>query len=367
MIWYLIKNNFKLMLRNKIILICVVFGPVLVIAVLSSAFESLMKSYETTDRFKAGYRVEKGSFWEEYVEIIKEAGKDAGIQFLEYPEGKPEEIVENNGLSCFAELGSREYKVYKSADNETEGVTLEYFLVWCLDQSLDQALIMSVHADISNKEDIEIPVQKLDYMPAVDAKDYYGIIEIVYFSFLGIICIASILSSEKKNGIGQRLQITSLSSFKLYFAKWIPLVSFMAFGIGVSVLVSSFMFGIHWGNLALSVILVLLVIMAGASLGLMYYSIFKNLAVTVIILFTITWFMGFFGGSFETYMFSSFPETVKRISPIYHVNRALIEYSCMGHSTYTLNSIFYLLAIIAAGTGIAVLTDWIRKKGKEKG
>ena len=34
MIWYLIKNNFKLMLRNKIILICVVFGPVLVIAVL---------------------------------------------------------------------------------------------------------------------------------------------------------------------------------------------------------------------------------------------------------------------------------------------------------------------------------------------
>ena len=55
-----------------------------------------------------------------------------------------------------------------------------------------------VHADISNKEDIEIPVQKLDYMPAVDAKDYYGIIEIVYFSFLGIICIASILSSEKK-------------------------------------------------------------------------------------------------------------------------------------------------------------------------
>lgn len=265
------------MLRNKIILICVVFGPVLVIAVLSSAFESLMKSYETTDRFKAGYRVEKGSFWEEYVEIIKEAGKDAGIQFLEYPEGKPEEIVENNGLSCFADLGSREYKVYKSADNETEGVTLEYFLVWCLDQSLDQALIMSVHADISNKEDIEIPVQKLDYMPAVDAKDYYGIIEIVYFSFLGIICIASILSSEKKNGIGQRLQITSLSSFKLYFAKWIPLVSFMAFGIGVSVLVSSFMFGIHWGNLALSVILVLLVIMAGASLGLMFYSIFKIL------------------------------------------------------------------------------------------
>lgn len=367
MIWYLIKNNFKLMYRNKIILVSMVFAPVLVIAILSSAFEDLMKSHEVKDQFKAGYRVEEGSLWEKSVEIIKEAGKEAGIQFLEYPEGKPEEIIENNHLAGFADLGSRKYKLYKSAGNETEGITLEYFLERCLDQSLEQALVMSVHTDISNKKDLEIPIQKLDYMPAVNSKDYYGIIEIVYFSFLGIICIASVLSSEKKNGIRQRLQITSLSSFKLYLAKWIPLVSFMAFGIGVSAVVSSVMFGIHWGNLVLSAVLVLLVIMAGASLGLMFYSIFKNLAVTVIISFTITWFMGFFGGTFETYMFSSFSEMVKNISPVYHVNRALVEYSCMGHSSYTLSSIFYLIAITAVGTGIAVLTDWTGKKGKEKG
>lgn len=367
MIWYLIKNNFKLMFRNKIILTLMVFAPTLVIAVLSSAFEDLMKSYEVEDQFKAGYRVEKESLWEESFEIIKEAGAEAGIEFLEYPEGKPEEIVKNNGLAGFVDLRGSKYKIYKSPDNEAEGLILEYFLGCCLDQSLEQALLMSVHADISNKKDLEIPVQKLDYMPAVDSKDYYGIIEIVYFSFLGIICITSVLSSEKKNGIGKRLQMTSLSSFKLYFAKWIPLVSFMVFGMGVSSVVSSVMFGIHWGNLALSALLVLLVIMAGASLGLMFYSIFKNLAVTIIILFTIIWFMGFFGGSFETYMFSSLPEIVKNISPVYHVNRALVEYSCMGHSSYTLSSILYLSVVIIVSTGIAVLADWIEKKGKERG
>lgn len=367
MIWYLIKNNFKLMSRNKIVLLSMVFAPTLVIIILSSAFEDLMKSYEVKDQFKAGYRVEKGSFWEGSFEIIKEASKEEGINFLEYPEGEPEEIIENNGLAGFVSLGSSKYKIYKSADNEAEGIILEYFIERCLDQGMEQALIMSVNADISNKKDLEIPVQELDYMPAVGSKDYYGIIEIVYFSFLGIICITSVLSSEKKNGIGKRLQMTPLSNFKLYFAKWIPLVSFMVFGIGISVVFSSFMVGIHWGRLALSAFLVLLVIMAGASLGLMFYSIFKNLAVTVIISFTITWFMGFFGGSFETYMFSSLPEIVKNISPVYHVNRALVEYSCMGHSNYTLSSIFYLSALVIVCTGIAVLADWIEKKGKEKG
>lgn len=362
MIWYLIKNNLKLMFRNKAILATMVLGPVFVIAMLSSAFDDLMKSYEEAGKFKAGYQVEEGSFWENNIETIKKAGEEWGITFLEYPDGNPEELVKSGILSGFVKLGNEKYTIYENEDKETEGIILEYFFSRCLKESTGQAVQMKVPGAASGN--FGISLQKLDYMPAVNSSDYYGIIEMVYFGFLGVICIANVFISEKKNGIMQRFQITSLSCFKLYLAKWIPAVAIMASGILAASVISSVLFGIHWGNLVISAILVLLVIMAGISFGLMINAIFKNMAVTVIILFTSTFFMGFFGGSFETYMYSRLPETLKNISPVYHVNRALVEHSCMGHSGYTSSCILYFTAIIITCTVIAVLADWAGKRGK---
>lgn len=57
MIRYLIKNNFKLMFRNTWSVAVMLLGPILVIAVLSSAFSELMKSYEGVDEFTVGYRI----------------------------------------------------------------------------------------------------------------------------------------------------------------------------------------------------------------------------------------------------------------------------------------------------------------------
>lgn len=62
MIRYLIKNNFKLMLRNKWTLAVMVLGPIMVIAILSSAFGDLLKSYEGVDEFKTGTEWKKGLY-----------------------------------------------------------------------------------------------------------------------------------------------------------------------------------------------------------------------------------------------------------------------------------------------------------------
>ena len=53
---YLIKNNFKLMFRNTWSIVVMVMGPILVIAILSSAFSELMKSYDGVEEFMVGYR-----------------------------------------------------------------------------------------------------------------------------------------------------------------------------------------------------------------------------------------------------------------------------------------------------------------------
>lgn len=362
MIRYLIKNNFKLMFRNKWILLVLVLGPILVIAMLSSAFEDMMKSYEGVDEFQVGYKIEKESVFAEYIDEVKEAGAEAGITFVEYSTGEPKELMENNDLAGFVELAEGNYTVYESADFEVEGVTLEYFLNRVMKESSNQAMKMLIPT--IEEEEITLPIEKIDYMPAVDSKDYYGIIYIIYFSWCGLVCAGNILNNEKKYGIERKFQVAPISNAKLYLGKWISIVLVVAAGMGIAVASCVLLYDIHWGKPLLSALLVLLSIMASSAYGLMIYYFCKDLAITIIVLFTSVWFMGFFGGSFETYMFSSWSDSVKNLTPIYHINRALVELSCMGHSSYVGSCIAYMLAITVCCSIVAIIVDGIRKRGR---
>lgn len=361
MIRYLIKNNLKLMFRSKWIIGIMILGPVLVIAVLSSAFRELMEAYEDVGEFEAGFRVE-ADMLQDAVEQIRNAGKEAGIILYEYPEGEVKELMENNNLAGFADIGREVCTVYESADYAAEGIMLEYFISKIMTEGKNAALRQAVPS--IQEEEPQLPVQQLAYMPAVSAGDYYGIVQIVYFIWLSIVCAAGLLTSEKKNGINRKFQVSPVSGAMLYTAKWISMVLATLIGIGTAILLSAVLMDVHWGNLLLTSVLIVLVAMASTAFGLMIYYLCENIAVTVILLFAATWFMGFFGGCFETYMYSSLADAWKNASPIYHVNRALVEYSCMGESTYTASSMLYMLAIVLLCSGIAIAADKIRKRGR---
>ena len=184
MILYLMKNNFKLMMRNKLAIIVLLIGPLLCIAMLSTSFNSLMQSYEAPDKFTVGYR-ETDSFLSGSMDTVKEAGREAGIVFSEYPEGDPSELIANNSLSAFIEFGSSDYRLYKSSDHKPEGAVTEYFLERVMSKSADAVLdTMSPGGKMTSALD----VTELEYMPAVNSTDYYGIIYIVFFFFCGMIC-----------------------------------------------------------------------------------------------------------------------------------------------------------------------------------
>lgn len=361
MIRYLIKNNFKLMLRHTWSLGVMILGPILVITALSGAFSELMKSYEGVDEFVIGYRVEQDTRLSDNIELVRKAGEENGIIFYEYPEGEIKNVIENNELAGFVEFTEDAYVIYQSADYEVEGITLEYFLSKVMDESVDVSLeMMGIPAEGA----VKLPVEQLDFMPAIDSKDYYGIIYIVYFCWCGILCATGVLVNEKKYGIEKRFQVSCLSDFQLYMSKLIPATVAAAVEMAIAAWITIFLFQIHWGNPTVSAILVFLSILAGISFGMMLYHISDNVVITIIALFMVFWFMGFFGGSFETYMFSSMPDMLKQLSPIYHCNRALVELSCMGHSEYVVSAVIYLLAITIVCSGIAVLTGGIRKRGK---
>lgn len=356
MISYLIKNNFKLMFRNTWSVAFMLLGPVLVIAVLSSAFVELMKSYEGVDEFAVGYRIQEAD--DAMIEAMKIAGEEAGILFYDYPEGEIKDVMEKNEFAGFVEFAEDTYIVYKSADYEVEGITLEYFMNKVMNAGINISL------QLPNQPEIVLPVKQLEYMPAIDSVDYYGIIYIVYFSWCGMICAIGVLSDEKRYGIVRRFQVSNISELKNFFGKFIPIVLTVSGGMAIATAITVLLYDIYWGNSLLSVMIVFLMIVAATALGMMLYNISDSLVITIIMQFTIVWFMGFAGGSFETYMFSGIPDTLKHISPIYHGNRALVELSCMGESNYVASAVTYSLAITMICSIIAILAGYVRKRGK---
>ena len=360
MIRYLIKNNFKLMLRNKLAMAVLLLFPIITTALVSSAFKSLLSSYDAPDEFTVGYR-DADNFFSENLDAVKEAGADAGLILSEFPDGEPEDIIRNNDLSAFVMISGGEYTVYKSRDHKTEGTITEYFFEKVMNKGVDAALdMMSRDAEMSSV----LPETKIDFMPSVDSINYYGIVYIVLYSGLGMIAATGVLSSEKKNGIEKKYHVSGLSSAQTYLSHILPTVGLVTVIMFIETIIFRFMFGVQWGEPLLSALIVFLILTAFSAFGIMLYGIFNNLGLTVTGLFAAGWVLGFIGGSFETYMYSSISDSIKQLSPIYHANRALVELYAMGHSDYAESSIIISSVLIVVCSAAAIAADMIRKRGK---
>ena len=358
MIRYLIKNNFKLMMRSPVNLVLMIAGPISVILVLASAFNTLLQKYTgVSERFSIGYCIEAldNGYEKAYVEALKEVAAKEGITFLEFPDGDPKSTIENNDLSGFINFEGDKYTIYRSKDHPAEGKKVEYLVYAFMEEAMDAA--QSLNTDSANQdaatgvssavkaENVELAVEKHSFMKDIDSTDYYGIIEVVYFSWCAIICAAGIIGTEKKFRMNKRFTVSGLSTGKLYLAKLIPTALVVTVCITITTALAATLLGVHFGNLALTGLILALSAFAATALGLMFYYITNSMVITIVLVWMLVWFAGFFGGSFETYMLSNQPQILKDISPIYHVNRSLVELSCEGKSDYIGSAVIYLISI----------------------
>ncbi len=353
---YIIKNNIKLMCRNWGNILLFIIMPVILIFVLSSAFDTLMQKYEKTE-MSAGYRIEGDTVTEAMIEAMKDIAEENDISLSEFPSGDPEELIRNNGLTGFIVFKDDTYTIYEDKDNAVMGKVLEYFVNAFYENAAAGA--MGVQTD-----NAKITVEHPDFRKAIDSKDYYGIVEIIYFGWCAIVAGAGIFMNEKKYKIRRRYQVANLSPIKDYLGRFIPIVIVASIGTVIAALLTIVLLGVHWGNPLLSFFILILSTAAATALGVMIYNLTDNMIATIIIVFALVWFLGFWGGSFETYLFSSHPMILKNISPVYHINRALTELSCMNQSDYTVNAIGYSGLLIVVCSVIAVVAGQIRKRGR---
>lgn len=356
MSWALIKNNFKLMFRNKWSVVLMILGPLLVIAAISSAFNAMMKSYTPVDTFIAGYHIEEESSFNAAMPIIKDAAENNKIEFREFPsedaalQGNIENIFQKGEADVFVDFTKGAYHIYKQKDKEIQSNILEYFL-----NQVTQGLRKDL---ISGEPNIDIQTVSLDAVPRPDAIDYYGIIYIVYFSWCGIIIMSPIFSSEKKNRIAQRLRISPLAPLSLYLGKALPCIGFTMLLTFLSAVLNTVLYGVSWGNLSHTFLVMAFSIAASSLFSIFIYFLLGNIAVTIGVIFTVVWTTGFIGGSFEAYLYSSTSDKLKEVSPLYYINRTLVEYSTSGSSSYESRCLLYLAAISAVSFAGSLLLSY---------
>ena len=373
MIRYLIKNNAKLMGRSWLNVLLFAICPVIVSAVLISAFSDLMENYKERGEMRCGYSIEAGSIWETAEEALKIAGAQTDITFTRFDSEEPEEIITKNDLSGFVKFEGRSYTIYRVSDQPTQGSALEYFMSVFCDEMTNAANSTETDTPAAQAsqmlgtdpyESIKLKVEHPSFLKAVDSTEYYGIVFVLYYSWCAIICASGLLSSEKKYGIRRRYIVSALNDTQLYLGKFLPLSVVVCLGTIAAAMINTLCFGTNWGNLLSVAVLFLVMTAASSALGLMFQSITDNMIITVILTFSLVWIAGFFGGSFETYMFSAQPEILKKLSPIYHCNRAMIEQASSGRYEYFGSALLYCGGIILVCSLISIAANSIRRRGR---
>ena len=353
MIRYLIKNNFKIMFRNPVNILMFTLAPILVSAVLISAFSTLLNSYKDVEKFDVGYSVEADSKYAAALNALRQVGEAAGVTFHSYETGTPEDLIKEHSLGGFITFTKDGYTIYETKDAEVEGAKLEYMIASVYDGA--------VSGDVSG---IKVPVEEPEVDPDIDSTDYYGIVFPVYFAWCAIVCAAGLLTQEKKHRIPERYRTSDPSSAKIYLGRVMPVIAVVTLCIGVAAVFSAVLLGVHWGNVLLSGLLLLLTVIAASSFGMMLYELTRSMIATVILSFGIVWWAGYIGGTFETYMFSTWPEQVKLLSPLYHTNRALTELSNVGHSDYVLSAVIYLVIFSVVCSLVTIFVGSLRRKDR---
>ncbi len=365
MAWGLIKNNLKLMLRSKWILVFMIVAPVVIISLLANVFEAMMAIDYSIKPFVTGYRMTENSKYEDTVGLLSDIAKENNITLSEYPEGDIESLIIGGNVTVFVDISDDKLIIYRHDEAEAESAIVEAMfsavsykineaetiLTW----QAEQGLTTNGSAAAQGLADADAEMLRtvnIETDPVPSAKDYYGIIEIVYFMWCGCISLAAVIPSERKNKIGVRLRLTSASSLQLYLGKFIPCWLATIMEMAVALMISIFFLDVHWGNWPGSILILFLLSLAATAFGMILFTVFSHVAISMAAAWVILFAMGFVGGSYMTYMYSVLPDAYIRLSPQYYVNRTLVEFSTQGRSDTMIPCIIILLTIFLVCTVI---------------
>ncbi len=354
--WYFCKNNFKLIYRSRVLFFLLILLPIFLIGLLSETFSNLLEVNKKLDAFSVGYTCEDNSFIEPMLTQFREVCEDNGIALKSLDKETGIQDVKDKDLDIYVDFKKADYTLYEDGETEEYSMIMNNILASFITEYQQQAITMSTGKEIASQAVGTVDVQKIEVEPIADSNTYYGIVEIVYMMWCGIISMAAINMSENKHKVRKRYYISTLSSPRMYFSKLMACVGALCIQMGTAIAITVVFLGVNWGTVFYkSAGILFLEAVAVSSLSIMLYQIIRNTAAALAIEFFVVFIGGFLGGSFQTYMYSTVSESMAKCSPGYYINRTLVEYATKGESAYTYTCIGILLVIIAICSVVSMI------------
>ena len=344
-IFTLTKNYLKLIFRAKSVIIITIVGALVVIAALTNVFHTLLDQAETGEDFTIGYEMSEDSKYSYAEEYIKEGFEDEGLTVVKYDNADPEKLIRDGSIDVFIDFGEDSYSIMGRSNAEIDARIVQYVLY-----NVD-------HIMNGDTASISVNTGSIEAAEQADADTYYCIVQTMYFASLCSVFLCLIYITERRQNIGIRFRSSTASGVHTYLGKLIAcaLTTWLSMVLITGGLVL-FLFDIKLGHPVLSVTIMLFTTLAFIAFGMLFFIIFRNTAASIGLLFVVIWFWGYVGGCFETYMLSSVSQTVKQLSPLYYVNRTLVELSVNGSSDYLKPCLAVLtfMTVVSIGLGMFI-------------
>lgn len=345
----MIKNNLKLMLRCKVIIL-VVLLMVVVTGLLSSVFKEMMTDNFEIKNCTAGFSFSQDCKFEPAEDLIKTLLNESGFKTV-YCEDVTEGKQKNKGaVDVFIEITDAGCTVYSDENYANES-------------SIARMIVYSVISNTSGTQTKDYTKQyEIKVDPTPDSQLYYTIAYIVYFTWCASIILGVVISSERKNKIGLKFKSSPISSFRIYLSRFVPLSIVITLLIGISAAVCTPLYSINWKTPILSFFIIFLSCIASAAIGTVIFSLVKNVIVSIALLYSLFMYWGFFGGAFASYLIASYADGLRETSPIYFMIRSLAELNTMGHSDYVCTTILILSAITVVCIPLGIIAVKLRRE-----
>ena len=341
----LTKNYLKLIFRAKSVIIITIVGALVVIAALTNVFHTLLDQAETGEDFTIGYEMSEDSKYSYAEDYLKEGFEDEGLTVVKYDNADPEKLLRDGSIDVFIDFGEDDYSITGRSNAEIDARIVQYVLY-----NVDHVMNGDTGSTSVNTGSIEAAEQP-------DADTYYCIVQTMYFASLCSVFLCLIYITERRQNIGIRFRSSTASGVHTYLGKLIAcvLTTWLSMILITGGLVL-FLFDIKLDHPVLSVAIMMFTTLAFIAFGMLFFIIFRNTAASIGLLFVVIWFWGYVGGCFETYMLSSVSQTVKQMSPLYFVNRTLVELSVNGSSDYLMPciTVLTLMTVISIGLGMFI-------------
>ena len=326
-------------------------GMIATTAAVANAFHTLLDKADDAQGFKLGYTVVQGSKYELVIDTLMDELEKEDIVAQEYSSAD----AESGEQDVFVTFDKDSYSIVGSEKKSIETRIIQYSL---FNVERNMNAFMS-----GGLKSVELNDSELSTTETPDAENYYCHAFICCFLSISPIFLSVIYYDDRKNRIWQRYKTGKAGSVSVYLGKYLAsfITTMVVFPL-LGTLAFCLLFDMKPCNLFIFGGLLALAGLGFTAFGMLFFIFFRQPAVSIGTMFLILWFVSYLGGVYETYIYCSIPETVKRLSPLYYLNRSLIELSVNGKSDYVIPCVIIMISMTVVFSAIGMIATRMKKE-----